>query len=301
MGSGQTVLTVIIPAHNEALVIEATLRSLFRQRLDGGYRVIVVPNGCTDQTAELCRAMQAQAERHGVALEVLEIGPGDKAEALNRADALAGPGVRVYLDADVELGPGALAAIVAALKGGGVALCAPRIRLAPARSFWTRCYGRVWQELPVVRHGVIGAGCYAVGQEARGRWTTFPPILADDKFVRLTFPATERRVLEDACFFVQMPEGLPELLTVRSRWCRGNHQLKALFPDLARRDTDRYRATIASWLRQPRLWPYLPMFVLVFALAEILAWGRRDRAAHIWERAIGARRVMSRAVPLTPS
>ena len=52
-------LTVLVPAHDEALTIEATLGSLFGQtrRPD---RVIVIADNCTDNTAELARAKGAE-------------------------------------------------------------------------------------------------------------------------------------------------------------------------------------------------------------------------------------------------
>jgi biofilm PGA synthesis N-glycosyltransferase PgaC len=52
-------LTVLVPAHDEALTIEATLDSLFGQTRPPD-RVIVVADNCTDNTAELALAKGAE-------------------------------------------------------------------------------------------------------------------------------------------------------------------------------------------------------------------------------------------------
>src|SRR5207248_1237429 len=44
-------LSIIIPAHNEAAVVARTLRSILTNKLDRPLQIIVVANGCTDQTA----------------------------------------------------------------------------------------------------------------------------------------------------------------------------------------------------------------------------------------------------------
>src|SRR5436189_3212459 len=56
-------LAVLIPAHDEAAVIGATLRTLLPTIPPGG-RVLVVADNCTDATAAIAREMGAEvAER----------------------------------------------------------------------------------------------------------------------------------------------------------------------------------------------------------------------------------------------
>ena len=57
-------LAVLMPAHDEAAIIEATLADLLPQLAEGD-RLLVVADNCTDNTAELCRAAGAEVvERH---------------------------------------------------------------------------------------------------------------------------------------------------------------------------------------------------------------------------------------------
>ena len=70
-------LTVLVPAHNEALTIVATLESLWRQTRPPD-KVVVVADNCTDDTADLAR-------RHGADVFTTVGNTDKKAGALNQA------------------------------------------------------------------------------------------------------------------------------------------------------------------------------------------------------------------------
>src|SRR5689334_661474 len=50
------IISIIIPAHNEQMYLPATLEALRRQNYPW-FEVIVVANGCTDQTPDVARGM----------------------------------------------------------------------------------------------------------------------------------------------------------------------------------------------------------------------------------------------------
>ncbi len=285
----QEPVSVLIPAHNEAGVIAGCLDSVLTQTTRRALRVVVVANGCTDPTAELARSYVGRARRRGFELLVEELVLASKPNALNHADTLAAAGHRIYLDADIRLSPDALEEVIAELDSGDVDLCAPAVRVAPARSFLTRCYAAVWVHLPVVRGGVVGCGFYGVTTAGRARWGRFPTIISDDKFVRLHFEPSERRVTERGSFLVHMPEGPRELISVRGRWCRGNRDLVRLFPEISRREPGRYLPTLRFLLSRPDLWARTPVFGLVFLGGEVIALLRRRVGISVWERARAAR------------
>ncbi len=117
-------LSVIVPASNEAAYIGACLGALFASApVPGGAEVIVVANGCTDDTALRAQGFAATATAAGWGLVVLERAQGGKPGALNAGDAVASGGLRAYLDADVVVSPGVMAGLVAALSGEDAALC----------------------------------------------------------------------------------------------------------------------------------------------------------------------------------
>jgi cellulose synthase/poly-beta-1,6-N-acetylglucosamine synthase-like glycosyltransferase len=104
---GPVTVTVLIPAHNEAASIGATLDSL-RAQDPAPDRVVVVADNCTDTT-------EAIARTHGAEVFVTVGNTGKKAGALNQAlrkylDGLGDNDVVMCMDADTVLDDGFLAA-----------------------------------------------------------------------------------------------------------------------------------------------------------------------------------------------
>jgi glycosyltransferase involved in cell wall biosynthesis len=284
-----TGISIIVPAHNEEAVLAHCLRSVADQDVAAPVQVVVVANGCSDGTVPVARALAPAFARRGFGFEVLEMTAASKAAALNAGDRAARFGHRVYLDADVTLSRNALSSVLTAFdRDPGLMFCSPRLR-AVATTYAAGVYARVWAELPYVKHEVIGAGCYIVRDTARGRWAAFPDIIADDKFARLHFDRAERRVIEDSEFRVHLPVGIGELVRVRSRWIRANHELRARFPELARSDKRRFGGSPRFILAQPALWPDLVPFSVIYLAAEIRALTSRRHGARTWERAARAR------------
>lgn len=225
---------VIIPAHNEADFIGATLEGLLAQdaRAPEDLRVIVAANGCSDRTAEIARSFASSFASRGWDLVVLDIPEGGKPNALNRADARAGAGPRAYLDADVVCSPALLGLIARALDVPGPRYASGIFTIVRPKSWASRQYAQLWLKVPFMTTGVPGAGLFAVNEAGRARWQEFPPIIADDLFVRLNFAPSER-VRVKAPFTWVLAEGFGALVRVRRRWDTGNRQLMDLRPDLA--------------------------------------------------------------------
>ncbi len=112
-------ISVILPAHQEEAGIGACLRGLCAQRLVPGvsHQIVVIANGCTDATAQLARDAAPALTTAGWQVLVLETVIGNKIAALNMGDAAATGGMRIYLDADVVIGPGMIEALHTALSG----------------------------------------------------------------------------------------------------------------------------------------------------------------------------------------
>lgn len=228
-------VSVLIPAHNEAQYIGACLDAVFASEpLPGGAEgeVLVLANGCADDTAERARAAVPPS---GWRLRVLEQAKGGKLAALNAGDAAAGGGVLVYLDADVAVSPGLMAQLAAALSPAQ-AVGTPRYasgspQVPRARSAVTRAYARIWTQLPFFTGGVPGFGVFAMTRAGRQRWGQWPDIIADDIFARLSF-APEERVRIAAGYSWPMVEGFRNLVRVRRRQNAGVEEIAARYPEL---------------------------------------------------------------------
>lgn len=286
-GRGPATVCVIIPARDETATLSTCLRSLLAQDFDGVMRLVISDNGSTDGTVELARNWAGQFESAGHEAWVLHLPFGNKCAALNAADAAAGGLPRIYLDADVELTTtNCVSEVVAAFENDcGVLMCSPRLRVAPSDTWVTRHWGRVWTKLPWVCEDAIGGGFYAVSGEGRKRWDRFPDLLSEDSFVQAQFRRYERRVLSNCDFQIHLPDGLRDLLTIRTRQLSGNRQLarqisgdwgRASFP-LAQR--------LQFIVSAPGLWADLPIYFLVNACAHWRARRREALGTSVWERA----------------
>jgi len=100
---------VVIPAHDEALVIGETLRAL-QAALGERMRILVVADNCTDMTAELARAAGVEViERHDLERKGKGFALAFAADHLRPNP----PDVFAVLDADCETDAASLRALVA--------------------------------------------------------------------------------------------------------------------------------------------------------------------------------------------
>jgi glycosyltransferase involved in cell wall biosynthesis len=237
-------LSVVIPAMNEAGWIDACLTALAASDGAAG-QVIVVANGCTDDTAARARAHAPRLAAAALALTVLETPALGKPAALDAGDGAARHGARVYLDADVTVSPALLGQIAAALDTGAPRLVSGTPQVAPARSAVTRAYARFWTRLPFVTQGCPAFGLFAVNAAGRARWGAFPKLISDDTFVRLSFAPAERLRLP-APYAWPMVEGFGPLVRVRRRQDQGVAEIARLHPALLANE-DKGRPSV-RWL-----------------------------------------------------
>jgi hypothetical protein len=215
------VTSIIIPAHNEATVIGRLLTQLVSRENPGEFDVIVVANGCSDETAEV-------AEAFGSGVRVLSIPVPSKHAALVAGDEAAKDFPRIYLDADVELGGGDVRALAQALDTPGALAAAPRREMAMAgRSWLVRWYYDVWTRLPEVRQGLFGRGVIGVSELGHQRIAELPPVLADDLAASLAFAPAERIIVPAASVVVHPPRTFGDLMRRRVRAAVSVAQIEA--------------------------------------------------------------------------
>ncbi len=166
-------VAVLIPAYNEAKVIDRTVRSV----LDSDYknlRVIVIDDGSTDATLEVIRAA-FQKEIAAGQVTVLTKPNSGKADALNCGLEQVTEELFVGIDADTLVAPDAISKLVPHFSNPKVAAMAGNAKVGNRVNLWTR-----WQALEYItsqnfeRRALNTLNAVSVVPGAIGAWRTAP-------------------------------------------------------------------------------------------------------------------------------
>lgn len=274
-------VTVVVPAHNEATVIQATARAILelnypRDRLE----ILIYADNCTDATAAQVNALRRQAEYHQRDIRVIERnGQGGKAGVLNDAlTAARGEYLCVY-DADAAPEANALYFLVQKVLEDPqryVAAFGRNKTRNYKHNFLTRCinlevvntqriqHTGMWQLFKI---GRIPGTNFIINKQAVidvGGWNN--GALTEDTALsfRLARAGKLIALAHQAEAFQQEPENLHAYYHQRKRWARGNYEvildnLKCLF--------DR-----TSWRVKLEIWYYVCVYFW-FNLAIIISNG----------------------------
>jgi glycosyltransferase involved in cell wall biosynthesis len=270
--------SVVVPAHDEGAVLADRLGHLVASLPSDAAELIVVANGCTDDTAAVARGLPG--------VRVVELAEASKVAALNAGDRAATRFPRIYLDADILITGEALICLAAALTDDRPVVAAPRVTFDVSRSSWpVRRFYAVFERLPYAGPGLVGLGVYGLSEQARRRFGDFPDVVADDLYVQRLFSEEERTTV-DATFGVVAPRDLRSLVAVRARVARGNRELAARAAELGLESSSTAmggaRELVRAVIRRPLLLPSAVVYIGVTALARARA--RRTSTGAAWER-----------------
>jgi hypothetical protein len=261
-------LAVIIPANNEEAFIEGCLQALAAQTGPVEAHVIVSANACRDRTVALAEAHAQAFAARGHGLVCLDSDIPGKMEALTRAEAAIPPAFRsaprAYLDADVLCDPELLTQVGRALDTDAPRYATGTIRVRRSANAFTRAYAKVWEQLPFVQDGAVGAGFFAVNAAGRARWQGFPKIISDDTFVRLNFTPDER-IEVPASYHWPMVEGYRSLVRVRRRQDAGVREVYHHFPHLQANEA---KTPVTSAVAA-RIFRRMPLAFLLYMLVHV--------------------------------
>jgi glycosyltransferase involved in cell wall biosynthesis len=257
-----TVISIVIPAHNESSVIRRTLQAMTCGSQSNELDIIVICNGCTDDTAQIARSVDPS-------IRVIETPQGNKTNALNLGDQLATAFPRIYSDADVVIALDTIRALESRLEKGDVLAVAPRPSFDfTGCSLAVRAFYDIKLLLPSQNEGIGGSGVYALSKIGRNRFGQFPNVAADDGYVRIQFRPDERETLAHVSSTVFPPRRLNALIAVRTRVSFGNLQLARLFPELFKNRGNSNYVKLIKLIRIPYLWPKLLIYIYVNIVAR---------------------------------
>lgn len=283
-------IAVLVPAHDEADGIAATLDSVRRQ-LAPGDRLLVVADNCSDLTAEVARAAGAEAvERRDPARRgksyALEFGVAHLA-----ADP---PQVVIVVDADCQLGPGALGALAhAAAAGERPAQAAYLMHAQDGAHPGKQVAQFAWAVKNLLRPlgwQRLGMGCQLTGSGMAFPWALLreAPLanghIAEDLQLGLDFASAGKAPVfcREAVVTSVFAENVQGERAQRTRWEHGHlaligsHGIALLVRALQRRDAR--LAALALDLCVPPL-SLLMLLGLTSGGAGLLGWGATGHGA----------------------
>ncbi|GAB3908038.1 hypothetical protein GCM10029964_107170 [Kibdelosporangium lantanae] len=221
-------VTVIIPAYNEKVGIEGTVRSAVASY--HAVRVIVVDDGSTDGTADIVEALGLRR------VQVIRQRNAGKASAMNTGLAAARTEYVVFVDADTVIEPDAVGALVQHFADATVGAVSGNAKVGNRRGLLGR-----WQHIEYVIGFNLDRRMYdvlecmptvpgAVGAFRRSALLRLGGVptdtLAEDTDVTMALERAGWRVVyeQNARVWTEAPASLGQLWKQRYRWCYGTLQ-----------------------------------------------------------------------------
>lgn len=231
-GKFKPVVTVIVPAYNEGVVIVNSVRSLLQSR----YRkleVLIVDDGSTDDTWKIAQSLEKRYKR----VKAIHQENTGKAAALNNAIAQATGDIVICVDADTIFPQQTVGNLVRHFEDETVGAVAGVIKVGNVRNILTR-----WQMLEYTVSIAIDRNAHAMLNSimiipgACGAWRKSAVLeaggfshstLAEDCDLTFKIQRLNRyRIMQenDAISYTEAPEVINALTKQRFRWTFGNIQ-----------------------------------------------------------------------------
>lgn len=260
-----TKATIIIAAYNEASVIRETLQQLHRAHAPSSYQILVICNGCTDDTEKIIHD-----EFQNVLCHSLK--KSSKALAIRHAESLNPGFPRLYLDADINLSAADADRFISKARDHELeALLIPSSKVTTTQcSTMVKAFYRAWYNTPHVQTFGYGAGAYLINQAGRDRFGLWPELVADDAFIRSQFRTEETHLIQSIKVGVKAPKTLWSLIKVKARSKFGNLELKAYSKHIRVNDENNETTRIAN-TKSSAIAPLQPGDKLIYLMINLIA------------------------------
>ncbi|HET7113125.1 MAG TPA: glycosyltransferase [Pyrinomonadaceae bacterium] len=266
-------VSVIVPAYNEALVIENTIRSLLASDYSN-YEIIVIDDGSTDETSKIV------ADKFGAnaRVQLLTVPNGGKAAALNIGLRQARGEVVVALDGDTIFEVETIGALAQRFYDPSVGAVAGNAKVGNRINLVTR-----WQALEYItaqnmdRRAFVSLNCITVVPGAVGAWRKDlllevggfqSDTLAEDQDLTLRVRRLVYKIgyEETAVAWTEAPHSLRALAKQRFRWSYGTLQCMWKHHDALFRP--RYGAL--GFVAMPNVWIFQILFPLISPVMDLM-------------------------------
>ena len=284
-------VSIIVPAYNEALVIENTIRSLLASDYSN-YEIIVVDDGSTDDTSKIVAEVFGGERR----VQLFTVPNGGKAAALNIGLRHARGEVIVALDGDTIFAPETVGALARRFHDKQLGAVAGNAKVGNRINLVTR-----WQALEYItsqnmdRRAFVSLNCITVVPGAVGAWRKDlllevggfqSDTLAEDQDLTLRVRRLGYKIgyEETAVAWTEAPHNLRALAKQRFRWSYGTLQCMWKHRDALFRP--RYGAL--GFVAMPNVWIFQILFPLISPVMDLLLlYALAVAAVDYWQQPVG--------------
>lgn len=225
-------ITIMIPAHNEASVIEKTVENILTLDYDK-YELIIIDDRSEDNTADVIKKIAEQNNNIKYLIREKDAFPGKSAvlnDALNLAD---GEAILVF-DADARIKPDFISKLLPKLEPSDVgAVQARKVISNRDDNFLTRCQDN---EMALDTHFQVGRDAVKGAVELRGNgelikrvalndiggWNNYTITDDLDMSTRMQIKGWDIRFCPDVCVYEEGVLKCLPLLRQRRRWIEGS-------------------------------------------------------------------------------
>lgn len=267
-------VSIIVPAHNEALTLENCVKSLQYQ----AYRhceIIIVNNNSSDETKAIATRL-CEAFRY---IRLVNEPRQGKAYALNAGIAAAWGSVIVCVDADSMLRPNAVEQLVLSMADPEVAAVGGNVRVANRKhAFGKQQAVEYITGLTLQRRSFAHLKCMQVISGAIGAFRKQDLLevggystdtVVEDMDITITLARHGKKVVfnPNAIAYTEAPETIGDFLKQRYRWTYGGLQVVAKHRDLLFRRSARAIGLVG--MPCFIIFPWVDAFISLFLIAGI--------------------------------
>lgn len=268
-------LTIVIPAYNEANSINKTLIELVgfsRETLE----VIVIPNGCTDKTVDIVKQGYPQ-------FRIVELTKGSKINAINEGIRLAKNKNILIQDADVVIGKKSIESMLHFIEKEKYLFASPVPKLKISGSLAVSMYYRFLKLTPAYNSGMVNSGAYLLSSLAVKRLGVLPNVIADDGYVKGILDSKHLKNIPGCFSEVDTPKNLWSLIKIKTRSKLGNVQLKSKFKSPVTGDNN-LKSLINIAITQKAFFAFIVYFSVTLVSLIRAKYQLKNIESMVWER-----------------
>jgi peptidoglycan-N-acetylglucosamine deacetylase len=266
-------VSIVVPAYNEELVVEKTIRSLLASDYST-YEIIVIDDGSQDNTSKVVAETFSDDDR----VRLFTVANAGKAAALNAGLRHARGEIIVALDADTLFTPQTVASLAHRFYDKQLGAIAGNAKVGNRVNLITR-----WQALEYItsqnmdRRAFASLNCITVVPGAVGAWRKdllveaggFPSdTLAEDQDLTLGIRRLGYTIgyEETAIAWTEAPHDLRSLAKQRFRWAYGTLQCMWKHRDALFRP----RYGTLGFVAMPNVWIFQILFSLISPVMDLM-------------------------------